>query len=244
MASYCTPDEVLSYIGGATPPRLNETGQPELSSTTITRRIDAVASRINNRAAILGYSLPSSEPSPMTNRWLLLELLNVELVIAQTIRGLSGIIDPLLARQARKQMEFAEARLRFFDLDKLRCAFQSTLITTALCTVADIAQETPGLVISATSKPTQTVAERIILRETAFIRALIELNGYDQTPSDQSEIDFWKDLTAKTCRAYILRINSSSQYGPALDTTVNGLLDESAAQLGLVVRGQVRMTAA
>lgn len=237
MVNFATPTQVLQYLSGASEPRLDEPGDTPFSASTLNTRLSAVSSRLRNRARVLGYDLPTEEEA--TNRWYLLELLNVELVAAQTIRALSGVVDPLLSRQANKQIAFAEGRLRLFELDRLRLAFQGTLPATALCSVSDVTIEIPG-----TPKTPTPIIERFILRESALVRAIIALWGVMNDPEDEDDLELVKDLTAKTVRAYVLRRESSAQYGPSLDSTVNALLDEAGAQLGLISNGSIRMAVA
>lgn len=240
ITRYCTAQMAVDLIGGATPLRLDAPESPELSTASINKRIENVAGEIDS--SVGGFTrLTADDGSAL---WLVLEMITAEIVSAQLILLRMGLIEPAFLGMAKVQLNIALRQLQAFKSNKLRQLWLASppLITDPLCVADDVTGETPGLTITTTSRPKKSIVDRLILRKSAHVRAIAALFGYDTDPDTISaeQAGIYRDLVATPVSGFVLRYNSTCQYGPALDNTVNEIFKRSEANLIKLATGQYR----
>ncbi len=224
---FCDVKDVVAYI-----PKLKtntfESGTTlDVSTTAIQTLIDNQYALIVERAKNFKYTLPTSNPNPVTNRELILYLMNIETVVADVILRRSGAIDIRQRKRALVQQDIAKRNFADYFNGRLKHAFTQVLPVDSLCTPLEAAAYASGLPLTSSSTPNLTTVQLWCSAESAFIYTLATLYGYktDYSTMTDYQKSIYKTLVAEQVGSHIVRTRSS-QF-PALDEQANILLTNS-----------------
>ncbi len=234
--AFCTPAQVIQYIYGA---KLDKQRSLELSSSSISMRIEEVTAEIEAALELTGRPIPPSEP--LNNPYLILELINVEIVAAEIIRTRAVAVDRRFARQADVQREIARRRLKRLAEDDYIDLWDKSLPLEPLAAMEYCLLDLPDY------KPDKypwlpDFITRSILRHGAEIRAFASIQGYPQDLSKLTTAQrlIYQRLVGKPVRAYLLRaiVEQRASESDAVGDTVNQLLKEAEDELQLFNQGE------
>lgn len=242
-SSFGTPQQVIDFVPNRT---LDKDGSPETSTDSIQTQLNEVAATVKNFCMRQGIKFPVDgsgnpiAPDPITVTWLVLENLNVIPVAATIIRNISASVQPEIVRYGSALRKLGEERLTVFLAGQLSRGLRAVpaLPTTAFATVDDCEVSTPGFNADTVSAPTVALIERWILRETAYVRAMIARFGYRQTNLDIDETSAYRNAVGQVVRAFVLAARGFQQgYNAEIDSHVASLVAASRAEQGNIQRG-------
>jgi hypothetical protein len=206
MNIYVSPADIRSFIIGLRP-----NTSPDNTDLAINKVIEQQAAEIANVAANYGYTLPASTIDPTTNLEYLLWLLDLERPLYVLYLSRSANPDIALTDVAKALLVEAEAVFLDYVNGDLSCAFQNILPITALAQASDILAYISGFNISPNTRIPDSLIERWILAESAFLYTWAFRLGYVVEPySAFSEVKkaLYRDLVVERVASHVLRMRA------------------------------------
>lgn len=219
MAAYASLAELKAYLGNFVS---NDPNEPEFSDSVLQKLLDSQAKTIKRIWGIqygLG-TLPNPTGTKATPNWLdlILELLNLDLVVSGILATQSIKKFNLSVKQSKIYEAFGNWRFTLFETGVLDSAILyyldgQTIDTTSFIDSDDtqLTSQTPNLTLTDNTIPSLDQVERFCLRESAFIRAIARIQGFELTKINLTtdQLEAYQDLLVGLVAPQICRINLS-----------------------------------
>lgn len=214
---YCTVQDVANMLPGIKIGLTSDITTEAVETLIESRASKIIAQRNQRRRGSSGYQFPDLDIStPTTNRQLILFLLNLEEPVARILLRRTGELSPAAQIIADQFIQSADYMFNRYLTNEFDYAFLNVLTTTPITTIDKASKVIPGLVLSSTSRPTDTTVQKLVNAETAVLYALTALKGYNKrattpyTPQTQPQISLMERLILKRCYSHLLRIRAET----------------------------------
>ncbi|KAF0249321.1 MAG: hypothetical protein FD167_1274 [bacterium] len=244
MPAFVSLPELKAYLGNFVS---NDPSEPEFADGELQKKLNAQAKKIKRTWSSLYPEelLPEMEGTKASPTWLdlLLELLNLDYVVAEVLKVQAIRKFGLSQRQSEIYEKLAAYRFELFELGELSPAILSylegrTFDTTPFLQANDrlLSNQTPNLTINEKTKPNLIQTQRFCLRESAFIRAIAANPGFNSTIDDltDDQLGAYQEILVALVAPQVCRIVLSYEDQPYVQVTefINkSVLDSNPANI-------------
>lgn len=234
---------------------LNTTGSTENPEATILsldkllkKEALSITGEWNSLYKRMGFEIPTEQSDPPSALDLILELLNLETVLAKLIQDILSAQYEVYANQVKTIRMVADTRRGWFRSGKLKTFivkhFRSDPISNENylddSRLQELAGDVQGFTITPYTQPSIDTASRVALRESCFLRAVAVNAGYSQESLSDEKLQNYGDLVISMSSPTIARISLMPEYTPLIDNNIFKNYQSALYDLCLVFSGNVK----